>query len=84
MGPETAEVVRVALKLCYHTGLCWWAAGLMLEEGRLPFLMSLVSMMMIRGWGPTGAAVAGDLPQQPLGVDGILMDGEEEGKALSH
>lgn len=66
MGSETAEVVRGALKLYCHTGLCCWAAGLVLEEGRLPFLMSLVSMMMmIRGWGPTGAAVAGDLPQQP-------------------
>lgn len=85
VGSETAEVVRGALKLYCHTGLCCSAAGLMLEEGPPPFLMSLVSMMMtIRGWGPTGSAVAGGLPQQPLEVDGILMDGEEAGKAQSH
>lgn len=83
VGSETAEVARGALKLYCHTGLCCWAAGSVLEEGPPPFSLSLVSMTVtIRG--PTGASEAGGLPRQPLGVDGILMDGEEEGKALSH
>lgn len=56
----------------------------MLEEGPPPFSVSLVSMTMIRRWGLRGASEAGDSPRRPLGGDGTLIGGEEEGKALSH
>lgn len=84
VGSETVEAARGALKLYCHNGLCCWAVGLVLEEGPPPFSVSLVSMTTIRRWGPRGASEAGDSPRRPLGGDGTLIGGEEEGKALSH
>lgn len=88
VGSETWEVARGALKLYCHTGSCCWSAGSVLEEGLPPSSVSLVSMtMMTRKRSLTvevDASEAGGLPRQPLGGDGTLMDGEEEGKAQSH
>lgn len=88
VGFETEEVVRGALTVYCHTGLCCWSAGLALEERLPPFSASLVSMtMMIRKRWPTvevAASEAGGSPRQPLGGDGTLMGGVAEGKAQSH
>lgn len=88
VGSETEEAVRGALKSYCHTGLCCWSSGSVLEEGLPPFSVSLVSMMTST-WrrlpkDGVAASEAGGSPQRPLGDDGTLMDGEEEGKAQSH
>ncbi len=88
VASETKEVVRGALKLYCHTGSCCWSADSVLEEGLPPFSVSLVSMKMTtRKRLPAVEVVAseaGGSPRQPLGGDGTLMGGEEEGKAQSH
>lgn len=82
-------MVRGALKLYCHTGLCCWSAGSVLEEeGLPPFSASFVSMTMTTRKRSlaveVAASEAGGSPQRPLGGDGTLTGGEEEGKAQSH
>lgn len=83
VGSEKVEVVRGAWNLNSHIGLGCWAAGSVLGGGLHPFSVNLASIMT-REWGLTGASEAGDSLQRPLGGDGTLNGGEEEGKARSH
>lgn len=83
VGSEKVEEVRGALNLNCHIGLGCWAAGSVSGEGLYPFSVNLVSTMTWK-WGLTGASEAGDSLQRPLGGDGTLNGGEEEGKAPSH
>lgn len=83
----TKEAVRWALLWYCHTGSCCWSANSVLEEGPPPFSLSLVSMTLIRRRLPTvdvAASEAGGSPLQPLGGEGTLTGGKEEGRAQSH
>lgn len=88
VGSETGEVARGALKLYCHTVLCCWPVGSVLEEELPPSSVSLVSMMMMTRRrlpiAEMAASEAGGSPRRPLGGDGTLMGGEEEGTAQSH
>lgn len=86
---ETLEVVRGALLVCCHTGLCCLSVGSAMGEELPPFSASLVSMRtmrtrrMLQAVDVAASEAAGSL-LQPLGVDGTLTGAVEEGKAQSH